>query len=241
MNTQTKLLSNEIVLPVVVDGYQWSCNEDRMWNLNELHKALNLPDSKKPSQWRSSLRSLLDRCANLHTVNGDGGGTWSTEQGAIAYAMWVSDEFYLKVVNAFIALRNGAVIHARNLAQDNKALKGLKPISAAWVKTLNGHGQSLTQCFEVLGIPNKGLAIRAIKTATLRNPFFKKTQGFDMSTGRQQTTQDTTGQEGGYWKKPIGDGRFNNDGLKVTAKGFEWLKANKAEIIKVAASLRKGN
>ncbi|HFI9393698.1 TPA: KilA-N domain-containing protein [Escherichia coli] len=49
-------------------------------------------------------------------MNGDGGGTWATEAGTVAYAMWVSPDFYLKVIRAFIALRNDKVSEAKALA-----------------------------------------------------------------------------------------------------------------------------
>ncbi|EMT4801658.1 KilA-N domain-containing protein [Escherichia coli] len=106
MSTQP-LMKHEVVLPVIVDGYHWACNQDRMWNLNELHKELELPSAKEPGQWRSSVRTLLDQDANLHVAHGGSTpGTWATEEAAIAYAMWVSPDFYLKVIRAFIALRN---------------------------------------------------------------------------------------------------------------------------------------
>ncbi|EPP7724479.1 hypothetical protein ACUVOR_003936, partial [Shigella flexneri] len=47
MSTQP-LMKHEVVLPVIVDGYHWACNQDRMWNLNELHKELELPSAKEP-------------------------------------------------------------------------------------------------------------------------------------------------------------------------------------------------
>ena len=40
-------ITTSIVLPVIVDGYKWECNKDRMWNLNELHKAKGLSESKE--------------------------------------------------------------------------------------------------------------------------------------------------------------------------------------------------
>ncbi|MFB1173100.1 KilA-N domain-containing protein, partial [Escherichia coli] len=104
MSTQP-LMKHEVVLPVIVDGYHWACNQDRMWNLNELHRTLGLPPAKEPGQWRSSLKDKLVKDANLHVLAGRSGGTLATEEAAIAYAMWVSDDFYLKVIRAFIALR----------------------------------------------------------------------------------------------------------------------------------------
>ena len=96
MPSINKLMKHEVVLPVIVDGYHWACNQDRMWNLNELHKTLELPSGKEPGQWRSSLKDRLVKDANLHVLAGRNGGTLATEEAAIAYAMWVSEEFYRK-------------------------------------------------------------------------------------------------------------------------------------------------
>ncbi|EHF0899410.1 KilA-N domain-containing protein, partial [Shigella flexneri] len=146
-------MKHEVVLPVIVDGYHWACNQDRMWNLNELHKELELPSAKEPGQWRSSVRTLLDQDANLHVAHGGSTpGTWATEEAAIAYAMWVSPDFYLKVIRAFIALRNDKVSEAKALAQDSKELKGLKPIARNWLEKLDNpkQGHTLTECLKNL-------------------------------------------------------------------------------------------
>lgn len=81
MSTQP-LMKHEVVLPVIVDGYHWTCNQDRMWNLNELHKELELPSAKEPGQWRSSLKDNLVKDANLHVLAGRSGGTLATEEAA---------------------------------------------------------------------------------------------------------------------------------------------------------------
>ena len=77
-----------VVLPVIVDGYEWECNKDRMWNLNELHKALRLDENQRPSEWDNKVSRELLSSGNLRKV--DKVGTYATEQAAIAYAMWVS-------------------------------------------------------------------------------------------------------------------------------------------------------
>lgn len=79
-------------LPIVIEGHSFICNDQRMWNLNEIHRVLGLPASKMPSEWNNKIRTQLDRSGNFRTVNGDGGGTWATEEAAIAYAMWVSPD-----------------------------------------------------------------------------------------------------------------------------------------------------
>ncbi len=100
-------------LPIVIEGHSFICNDQRMWNLNEIHRVLGLPASKMPSEWNNKIRTQLDRSGNFRTVNGDGGGTWATEAGTVAYAMWVSTDFYLMVINAFIFMRNDAIVRER--------------------------------------------------------------------------------------------------------------------------------
>ena len=89
-----------------------------MFNLNDLHKQANLGENKRPSQWRSEVRAAMERSANLQSdKQGNGNTTFATEQGVYAYAMWVSPEFYLIVVEAFTALVNGKVSEAQTIAQ----------------------------------------------------------------------------------------------------------------------------
>lgn len=80
-----------------------------MFDLNDVWRAFDLKASKRPSQWRTSERTNLERCADLHTVNGDNGSTYATRLALYAYAAWVSPEFYLKVFQAFSALTEGDV------------------------------------------------------------------------------------------------------------------------------------
>ncbi|MHC2595523.1 hypothetical protein ACVLVH_001139 [Kluyvera sp. 1366] len=241
INNVKPLMKHEVVLPVIVDGYYWHCNEDRMWNLNELHKALTLGDNKVPSEWNNQVRLHLDHSGNFRTaLGGANPGTWATEQGAIAYAMWVSPEFYLKVINAFIAIRNDKVAEAKALAQDVKALKGMKPVNDVFVRKLETVGHSLTECLNVLEFPNVGKVREVLKDRIYTNPFWSS---YTAPTGRAvdifKTTDKTAnlnhkGRENGYWRNPEGDARFNKEGVKVLTKGFEWLKENRLEIIKVA-------
>lgn len=223
-------ITTSIVLPVIVDGYKWECNKDRMWNLNELHKAKGLSESKEPGQWRSSIKDLLKQDANLHVEHGGANpGTWATEQAAIAYAMWVSDNFYMTVLNAFIELRNDNVIKASNLAKQNQTIM---PISNVEFDKLRSRGWSITDAIKKSGIPNAVLVNRMLKSGQMHNPFYKRHMG---AWGANEK-----GRLNGYWKRPEGDGRFNNDGVKVLEKGFEWLKEFAPEVIRQVA-IMKGN
>ncbi|GKW05530.1 hypothetical protein [Pectobacterium carotovorum] len=103
----------DVPLPIIIDGHSFIADSNRMWNLNEIHRVLNLAENKRPSEWNNAIRTKLDRSGNFRTVNGDGGGTSATEKGTIAYAMWVSTEFYEMVMDAFIFMRNDAVLRER--------------------------------------------------------------------------------------------------------------------------------
>ncbi|CAI1596997.1 MULTISPECIES: hypothetical protein [Serratia] len=91
INKQPEVLTHEPhlpVLPIVIDDKEFHAGEDRMWSLNEIHRELGLPVNKEPSQWRDRIKDVMVSSANLQTS--DGNGTWATEHGAVAYAMWVS-------------------------------------------------------------------------------------------------------------------------------------------------------
>ena len=242
------LMKHEVVLPVIVDGYHWACNQDRMWNLNELHKTLELPSGKEPGQWRSSLKDRLVKDANLHVLAGRNGGTLATEEAAIAYAMWVSEEFYLKVIRAFIALRNDKVSEAKALAQDSKELKGLRPIARNWLEKLDNpkQGQTLTECLKNLDfrLGTKLVSAKALnavlKSGRIANPFYsRKIDGrgqsvFDISSGGWMTSFNPKGLENGYYR--LQDNHYNGqEGLKVRTKGYEWLKSNKVELVRLCS------
>lgn len=100
-------------------------NEDGMLDLNDIRIGCNLPDNKIPNQWRSKVSQSLFSTGNLQSLKINNLASnlpyqfiAATEVGAIAYAMWVSPEFYLDVVNAFVALRNGQVEEALAIASN---------------------------------------------------------------------------------------------------------------------------
>lgn len=88
-----------------------------MYNLTDMWRVLGLPRSKQPSRWNNETKRHLERERNFVSVNGDAGFTFATETGTIAYAMWVSTEFYSMVIATFIAVRNDAVLSSFALEQ----------------------------------------------------------------------------------------------------------------------------
>lgn len=75
-------------LPIVIEGHSFICNDQRMWNLNEIHRVLGLPANKMPKEWDNRLRTVLDQGGNFLLAHGGSTpGTWATESGTVAYAM----------------------------------------------------------------------------------------------------------------------------------------------------------
>ncbi|MDH1147716.1 hypothetical protein N5C60_24280, partial [Pseudomonas mosselii] len=103
------------LLPITIEGHAFMPNAEGLWSLTEINKVL--PElTKPPAQWRGRERDYFERCANLHSVNGDQGGTWATERAAIAYAMACSLDFYVMVLDAFVTMRNDSILSARMAA-----------------------------------------------------------------------------------------------------------------------------
>ncbi|WP_312229081.1 phage antirepressor KilAC domain-containing protein [Pseudescherichia sp.] len=208
-------------LPIVIENHSFTCNDQRMWNLNEIHQVLNLPDSKAPSQWRTEVSRHMDRSANLQTVNGDNGGTWATEAGAIAYAMWVSTDFYLMVINAFIFMRNDAVLRERvavlQADEANAALSIAAPKADIFDKRLaNGGAVPWTQACRALSIPPRKLIAGLLGSGK----FIKK---FDYDRGDYYIQPPAEAFRGDYfrWKTVM-----DRQEWQVTARGVAWMQEN---------------
>lgn len=152
-NNQTDLL------PIVIEGQTFKPNEDGMWNLNEIAKTLNV---REPGQWRNAVQAALIKDANLHVSHGN--GTLATEEGAIAYAMWVSTDFYLMVIRAFIAMRNSAV---RELRHKDALLDANMPKATTLDMKARGAGLTWTEACRVAGIQQPRLALEFLAKGTM--------------------------------------------------------------------------
>lgn len=57
---------------------------------------------------------------------------------------------------------------------------------------------------------------------------------FDISSGGWMTSFNPKGLENGYYR--LQDNHYNGqEGLKVLTKGYEWLKSNKVELVRLCA------
>ena len=219
-NNQTELL------PIVIEGQTFKPNEDGMWSLTAIHKALGLPDNKRPGQWSNAVQAELHRCGNFNIVHGDNGGTMATEAATIAYAMWVSTDFYLMVIHAFVAMRNDSILSARMAllaaADAESRLATAVPKVDLVDRRLLGIGVPWNEACRMAGVTKPQLAKR----------YLVQTKAFvcleHPTEYRQILKPKASGFEGG-WFKYCSTQHGNDDGFRVTAKGLSWLQGKAME------------
>jgi len=221
------------LLPIVIEGQTFKPNAEGLWSLNEIHRGLDLPDSKGPSEWRNAVATELRTSGNLRSF--EGSGTWATEAGAIAYAMWVSTDFYLMVVNAFVTMRNDAILSARMsslaLAETDKLLADNMPKANALMLRAKGHGISWSDACRAAQVDRPLLAKRYL----LAQGKFQSV--FDHEKGDYVLQPVARAFSLGFFKRHVGV--FGNaDGWKVSDKGVVWLQG-RAQAINEAIKARQ--
>lgn len=213
-------------LPIVIEGHTFEPNADGLWSLTAINKAL--PElTKPPAQWRGRDRDYFERCANLHIVHGDQGGTWATERAAIAYAMACSLDFFAMVVDAFVTMRNDSILSARMaalaLVEKDKLLADNMPKASALMLKAAGHGISWTDACRAAKIKQPGLAKRYLLSVGKFCNYFDHDRGADVIRPIPRAFQL------GYFKRHVGL-YGNAEGWKVTDKGVAWLEERADEI-----------
>lgn len=146
---------------IKIQGKVFESDRNGMLDLNDIWRGCKLPNTKRPSQWRSKVKDDLTRCANLHTTINQSltikyETTKGDERASVAYAMWVSFEFYCEVLDAFIALRRGNLEEAVLLAggtmsQEDEyllikfaSMKGLCFTKSCWYANITHPNKLLT-------------------------------------------------------------------------------------------------
>lgn len=223
-NNQTDLL------PIVIEGQTFIANTEGMWSLNEIHQTLGLPEAKRPGQWNNEIRTALDQGGNFHLAYGGANpGTWATEAGTIAYAMWVSPAFYLMVVNAFLAMRNSAV---RELRQKDALLDANMPKASTLDMKARGAGLTWTEACRVAGIQQPRLALEFLAKGPM---FVQVCDDFGGRTGKIRPKQQGFDSEA---FATVSSDFGNREGWRVKPRGLDWLRT-KTEIINVGVAEAK--
>ena len=214
-NNQTELL------PIVIEGQTFKPNEDGMWSLTAIHKALGLPDNKRPGQWSNAVQAELHRCGNFNIVHGDNGGTMSTEAATIAYAMWVSTDFYLMVIRAFIAMRNSAI---RDAKTKDALLAANMPKATTLDLKARGAGLAWTEACRVAGVQQPRLALAELVKMKW---FVYPVDSFGSPEGSPRPKKQGFA-VGAFVKVSTDFG--NKEGWRVKPRGLDWLNKHAEEV-----------
>lgn len=109
-------------MEIMIAGAKVRMDKDGRYSLNDLHKAAGGERRNEPSDWLAN-KQTKDLIALLETTGksvvkkeGRGGGSFVPKQMVYAYAMWISPEFNLQVLDAYDALANGRVEDAHRIA-----------------------------------------------------------------------------------------------------------------------------
>ena len=145
----------------------------------------------------------------------------------IAYAMWVSPDFYLMVVHAFVTMRNDSILSARMALlaaaeADTKLAKAIPKVDLV-DRRLAGNGVPWNEACRMAGVTKPQLAKQYLVHI---QRFISKDHPTEYKTILKPSA---TGFAGGFFKScSVSYG--NDDGFRVTAKGLAWLQGKAQEI-----------
>ena len=212
-NNQTDLL------PIVIEGQIFKPNAEGLWSLNEIHKTLNLSEAKRPSEWSNAVSAELFASGNFRKV--DKVGSFADELGAIAYAMWVSTDFYLMVAGAFLAMRNSAV---RELRQKDALLDANMPKATILDLKARGAGLAWTEACRVAGVQQPRLALAELVKMKW---FVYPVDSFGSPEGSPRPKKQGFA-VGAFVKVSTDFG--NKEGWRVKPRGLDWLNKHAEEV-----------
>ncbi|WP_024617839.1 KilA-N domain-containing protein [Pseudomonas kilonensis] len=201
-----------------------------MFNLTDMHARLGLPNSKRPGQWNNAQQRYLDQCGSFNTaIGGSNPGTRATETGTIAYAMWVSPEFYEMVIAVFIAVRNEKALSAAVYEELNEAHQELFADNAVLLHACARFNKHQSMCWRtacyLAGIDNPEKAMAYV---------FTKYTLWNTRNGKP-SSMNNSGYDAGF---SIRDWGRLGTGLDVRKGGRLWMIRH-AEEINEATCTRK--
>ena len=224
-------------LPIIIEGHVFKPDLEGLWSLNEIHRGLALPESKAPSEWNNSVSNELTASGNFRKV--DKVGSFADELGTIAYAMWVSTDFYLMVARAFVVMRNDAILSARMaslaLVEKERLLTDNMPKADAFMHKAGAIGLSWSEACRAAGIRFPRLAVDYL---TLMGKFTRYVSG--TLELRERPVPMPKGYQGGYFKR-CETSFGNREGFRVTPKGLVWLQGKALKINEATYGMKRRN
>lgn len=120
---------------LIINNMEIRVDEFGRYCLTDLWKAGGAVVKDKPSQFtkQDSCKKIVDYLnernrsfKSIETTRGKyTGGTWATKHIVYAYAMWISPEFQVRVIETFDAAATGQGDKAVAIAKDDSELKNL--------------------------------------------------------------------------------------------------------------------
>ena len=137
----------------VIAGVEIITDAEGRFNLNCLHRASGLGDSKKPSEWlrTKQAKELIEELSgNSHlgqalistAKGGINPGTFAHELLAISYAGWISAKFQLQVNQVFVDYKEGRIVQPVAIPIHNYALATKTHIAEVASRMLRMSGTS---------------------------------------------------------------------------------------------------
>lgn len=115
---------------LVINEVEIGTDEDGRYSLNDLHKAAGGEKNLQPNyfmrtkEFKGTVEVLTPQNSGIKPVTRKAGryngGTWICEELVIDYAMWVSPEFKVKVIQTFLALSKGDHDKASAIISNNR-------------------------------------------------------------------------------------------------------------------------
>jgi hypothetical protein len=142
--------------------------------------------------------------------------TLATETATIAYAMWVSVEFYMLVIQGFALLRSIAIRSAQTRKGGNEAFQA----------RLAGHGITVSEMARSLGI---------------KNPTHLLAFCIDRYTSMESCDPDVRKVRDnwkGFFRHEQASSYGARQQFRVLTKGYELFQKHQAELVKLFAAYR---
>ena len=126
---------------LVIASVPLTTDSEGRYNLNALHRASGLGPQKRPPIWmdNKSTRELVaavearsmstNEIPAVSLVEGRSGGTYALKELAVAYANWLSPEFYLQVIGVFIESKAPHVPKTLSPPEQLDALERIRAIA----------------------------------------------------------------------------------------------------------------